>query len=130
MDLFDPKIYKAWNEAIIKEKKIRAKWHEQYGTKLDKFAEDLDEEQVEDTELPCTCKDKEKWDKLSEIQFDFPRKGATGTNTLIRIADTPSEMKIPPPIVKSKLYEGISHDGKGRADYLKTRWKEDPENNS
>ncbi|CAL1278131.1 unnamed protein product [Larinioides sclopetarius] len=37
-------------------------------------------------------------------------------------------MKIPPPIVKSKLYEGISHDGKGRAEYLRTRWKEDPEN--
>ncbi|GIX78058.1 uncharacterized protein CDAR_385421 [Caerostris darwini] len=124
-DLFDPNVYKAWNEALIKEKKIKVKWNQEYGSKLDdeSGASEVDEEE----EPPCTCKDKEKWLKLSEKKFDWPQTGATGTNTIIRIADTPTCMIGSSPIVKNKLYNGISHDGRGRAEYLKNRYQQDPE---
>ncbi|KFM77143.1 hypothetical protein X975_26104, partial [Stegodyphus mimosarum] len=60
--------------------------------------------------------------------MDWPKSGCTGTNTLTRVINPITEMKPPLPEVKTVLYEGISHDGKGRAGYLKRRWKQEPEN--
>ncbi|GFT21057.1 uncharacterized protein NPIL_680371 [Nephila pilipes] len=88
-----------------KSKMICLKWHEQYGSKLDDSFDASDVEDVEEYEQPCTCKDKEKKTKSTEKKFDWPRRGATGTSTLISVADTPIVMKLPPPVVKSKLYE-------------------------
>ncbi|GFS40028.1 uncharacterized protein TNIN_371801 [Trichonephila inaurata madagascariensis] len=124
-DIFDPKFHKVWDEALIKEKKVRLKWHKEHGTKLKDTCDASDVDEAEESEQPCTCKNKEGKSKSFGKRFDWPRKGATGTNTLVRVIDPPYEMKMPHPILKNKLYEGISHHGEGRKKYLKMRWKDE-----
>ncbi|PRD30152.1 UNVERIFIED_CONTAM: hypothetical protein NCL1_27273 [Trichonephila clavipes] len=104
---------------------VRLKWHQEHGTKLKNISDASDVDEAEESEQPCTCKNKEGKSKSLGKKFDWPRKGARGTNTLVRIIDPPYEMKMPHPMLKNKLYEGISHHGEGRKKYLKMRWKDE-----
>lgn len=57
-------------------------------------------------EVSEVCKDKEIPSLYTATEMDWPRDGATGTNTLIRVLETPSSMIIPPPVVRCILYTG------------------------
>lgn len=83
------------------------KWNADYEAKKKEIAL---EKEVKDevSEVPCTCEDKAFHTSGTETKMEWPREGATGTNTLIRVLETPSCMVIPPPVVRSILYEGIT----------------------
>lgn len=81
------------------------KWNADYEAQKKKIASEK-EAKDEVSEVPCTCKDKEFHSSGAETKMDWLREGATGTNTLIRVLETPSSMIIPPPVVRSILYEG------------------------
>lgn len=92
------------------------KWNADYEAKkketsLEKEAKD------EISEVPCTCKDKELHFSDTKAKMDWPREGSTGTNTLIRVLETPSSMIIPPPVVRSILYEGKTFNKKNNSKF-------------
>ncbi|KAG8197568.1 hypothetical protein JTE90_021298 [Oedothorax gibbosus] len=122
-DIFEPKFHKAWNEALIKERKIRMKWYQDYESNAAKDKEEFssDKPTDEDSKVPCLCKDK----GISAKELDWPRHGATGTSTIIRVADTKSKMRPPTSLHKGMLF-GNSTEGNGRSEYLKKRSEYDP----
>ncbi|XP_054707016.1 protein ATP6V1FNB-like [Uloborus diversus] len=125
-DIFEPAFYKCWTEALNKEEKIRRKWYSDYESKKQKaLAGEKEADYEELIENGCTCGMYQTSDKGSKIVW--PRTGALGTTTIIRVLDQPAQMKSQPQDVRNTLYEGISREGKGRYLYLKKRSRKDPE---
>ncbi|XP_054706751.1 protein ATP6V1FNB-like [Uloborus diversus] len=131
--MFDPAFQKAFTEAILKEKQTRMKWHQQYGKVFDKSkAVDWDEDPDEACESlpedrPCLYEPHDGPKLPSAEDRAWPASTAPISDTIPRIAQPPVVMK--PVSAKSRkyLYQGLSHDGEGRAQYLQNRYQDSPE---
>ncbi|XP_035207758.1 protein ATP6V1FNB-like [Stegodyphus dumicola] len=123
--MFEPAFQKAFTEAIHKENKIRVQWHLVHGRKPTEESCLWDDEPDDDDEDFVPEKETEPVSEASsEIKRQLPPILEDETPEIVEL---PKPMKPVPTKVKRRLYKGLSHYGAGRADYLRERYKELPE---
>ncbi|CAL8098644.1 unnamed protein product [Calicophoron daubneyi] len=85
----------------------------------------LEETKIDATRCTRLAKEAEERAKREEIARKEREQKAKEID--VRELSKLLDMRPPSPKTKALLYEGISHDGRGRYQYLKARYQKDPE---
>ncbi|GAB1298617.1 Monoacylglycerol lipase ABHD6 [Apodemus speciosus] len=140
-DLLNPSSQAFWGERIKKEVLVRTTWNARYGHKYLKegakarsqsrqahFGSVLKTGPVSSKGSPVRKEAQARWPDTSGVLGSSVRQARRGlqyTATQGRPEDL--EMKPPTPATLKLLFQGISHDGRGRTRYLKERHQVIPE---
>ncbi|KAG8194235.1 hypothetical protein JTE90_024566 [Oedothorax gibbosus] len=138
--IFDPAFQKAFTEAIYKEKKLKAKWHLDHGSGLNRVPDTfLWDDQPDDDEfvqlsqtnsqdcIPPILRERQHSSYSSGSRQSI-EKELGAVQTKVEEEERPFQLMKPIPLrTKRLLYKGSSHDDEGKDKYLRKRRLFDPE---
>lgn len=117
-----------WRELINKEAFCRVSWKTKYGHKYPRQVPDY-ETSKRKYFLPALCPPEEglKPPKQQEEPAQVEGKQLSGEREDPSLQELLPEMRVPTPQTTQLLYQGFSHEGKGRRRYLQERKMKSPE---
>ncbi|KAG8182333.1 hypothetical protein JTE90_028178 [Oedothorax gibbosus] len=137
--IFDPAFQKAFTEAIYKERKLKAKWHLDHGSGLNRVPDTfLWDDQPDDDEFvqppPKTSLDtqqpshhEEQSSASTRIRQSIEKELRAVQQEVEKEARSFQLMKPVPLRTKKLLYKGSSYNDEGKEKYLRKRQLHDPE---